>query len=187
MSFKFVKTPLEGLVHIETQVHRDNRGFLFEIYRESDFKNAGIKENFVQLTTSESSKYVLRGLHYQINPCSQGKLVSVMSGSIFDVAVDIRKGSKTYGGYFGVELSAEKGNLLYIPVGFAHGFCALRDKTIMIYVPTSEYSGEYSRGIAWNDPEIGIKWPVDNPILSDKDAKYPKLSEAENNFAYLKS
>lgn len=188
MGFKFEKTSLEEVILIEPDIYKDERGILVELYKRSSFKEAGIKEDFVQFNVSISKKSVLRGLHYQINPAAQGKVVGVISGGIFDVAVDIRVGSPTYCRWFGVRLDAVKKNLLYIPPGFAHGFYSLHNATRVIYYCTAEYSREDSRGIIWNDKEIGIKWPIsDSPILSKKDSKYPPLSQAENTFVYLES
>ncbi len=127
---------------------------------------------------------VLRGLHYQKPPQAQGKLVMVLSGEVFDVAVDIRRGSPTYGRWVGETLSAENGRMLWIPVGFAHGFCVLSERADVVYLVTAEYAPDLDRGIRWNDPEIGIRWPVDEPLLSPKDARLPLLREADQDFVF---
>jgi dTDP-4-dehydrorhamnose 3,5-epimerase len=131
---------------------------------------------------------VLRGLHYQKEPAAQGKLVTVVVGEIFDVAVDIRKGSPTYGRWIGVPLSPDRSaSTIYVPPGFAHGFCTVSDKAIVMYKTTAEYAAELDRGILWNDPALGIEWPVQQPLLSDKDRRWPTLAEADNNFVYAKT
>ena len=155
-----------------------------ESYRESDFRANGITFDFKQDNHSKSPKNVLRGLHYQLEPYAQGKLVKVVTGRIFDVAVDIRKGSPTFGKGVSAELSEENKQILWIPPGFAHGFLSLEDNTNVLYKSTNEYNKESERGILWNDPEIGVKWPVSNPILSEKDKKHPLLNEADINFNY---
>jgi dTDP-4-dehydrorhamnose 3,5-epimerase len=169
---------------IEPFVFGDERGFFMETYKKSEFEKAGIKYDFPQDNHSRSAKGVLRGLHYQLKPYEQGKLVRCVKGRIWDVAVDIRKGSPTFGKWVAVELSEENKRMLWIPPGFAHGFVALEDGTEIIYKVTKEYSPEHDRGIIWNDLTIGIEWPIDNPILSKKDASLPTLEEAENNFIY---
>lgn len=184
MPFVFKNLLIPEIILVEPKVFADERGFFIEIYKRSDFANHGIKEYFVQDNHSRSSKDVLRGLHYQKDPKAQGKLVRCTSGRIFDVAVDIRKGSPTYGRWVGVELSSENNYMLYIPQGFAHGFVVLSDFAEMLYKCTEEYSAENERGIIWNDPDIKIKWPLKNPILSERDQKNPLLKNADNNFIY---
>jgi dTDP-4-dehydrorhamnose 3,5-epimerase len=169
---------------VEPLVFEDERGFFVETYKYSEFLCVGIKEHFVQDNHSRSNENVLRGLHYQKNPRAQGKLVRCIHGKIFDVAVDIRKGSPTYARWVGVELSGENRRILYVPVGFAHGFVALGGATEIIYKCTGEYSPADDRGIIWNDPEIGIHWPVKRPVLSAKDSRLPVLEDADNNFMY---
>ena len=178
----FKITPLEiaGLCLVESSVHPDNRGLFFELYKSSSLAKLGFQD-FVQDNVSISRKNVIRGLHFQSEPHSQGKLVSVLKGSIFDVAVDIRKNSKTYGKYIGVQLNDVNRKMLYVPVGFAHGFCALSDENIVLYKNTKEYSSEHDCGIIWNDPEIGIVWPCEKPILSEKDLKYPTIADISNS------
>ncbi|MCK4859579.1 MAG: dTDP-4-dehydrorhamnose 3,5-epimerase [Candidatus Omnitrophica bacterium] len=173
-----------GLIIIEPKVFSDERGFFMEAYNFCDFKQFGIKDNFVQDNHSRSSKGILRGLHFQHSPRAQSKLVRCIRGEIFDVAVDIRRSSVSYGKWFSIILSEENKKMLYIPEGFAHGFCSLQDGTEIIYKCSSVYSTECERGIIWNDKDINIKWPIDNPILSAKDQNWPLLKEADNNFIY---
>uniref|UniRef100_A0A7V6CED5 dTDP-4-dehydrorhamnose 3,5-epimerase n=1 Tax=Thermodesulfobacterium geofontis TaxID=1295609 RepID=A0A7V6CED5_9BACT len=185
MPFEFIKLEIPDVILIKPLVFQDERGFFMETYKTSDFKINGIFYSFVQDNHSKSKKGVLRGLHYQLNPKAQGKLVRCIKGRIWDVAVDIRKGSPWYGKWVAVELSEDNKHMLWIPPGFAHGFVALEDSEI-IYKCTEEYDSTLDRGIIWNDPEIGIKWPLKEPILSKKDAKLPTLKDAENNFVYKK-
>lgn len=184
MPFKFQRLEIPDVILIEPQVFGDERGFFMETYKHSEFSAFGITEHFLQDNHSRSKKGVLRGLHYQNPPKAQGKLVRVVLGEIFDVAVDIRKGSPTYGRWVGVILSAENKRMLYIPPGFAHGFCVLSDVAEVIYKVTEEYAPELEAGIIWNDPEIGIQWPIPTPILSTKDSRWPTLKEADNRFVY---
>lgn len=181
MPFKFTKLSIPEVVLIEPRVFRDERGFFIETYKHSEFADAGIREYFVQDNHSQSSRDVLRGLHYQINPKAQGKLLRCSKGRIFDVAVDIRKGSPDYGKWVGLELSDENNNMIYIPPGFAHGFLTLSDTAEVLYKCTEEYSPGHERGIAWNDPDINIDWTIKAPILSAKDLSYPMLKDADNN------
>ena len=182
---KMKETKLPGVVLIEPAVFQDSRGFFMESYNFKKFSELGISVTFVQDNHSLSAeKGVLRGLHYQLNPMAQTKLVRVTAGAIFDVVVDIRKGSPTYGQWESFELSAENRLQILVPRGFAHGFCTLAPNTEVQYKVDSYYAPEYDRGIAWDDPALGIPWPVDNPILSDKDARHPRLADAENNFQY---
>ncbi len=178
MPFEFQKTDIEGVVIITPKIFPDERGEFAEMYKYSDFEKAGITDRFVQTNYSKSKKGVLRGMHYQLPPMAQAKLVRVIFGSVFDVAIDIRKDSPTYGKWVGVTLTSELKNMLYIPEGFAHGFCALEDDTQMVYNCSREYSSEHERGIVWNDPTIHIIWQISEPILADRDAKYPKFADA---------
>ena len=156
-----------------------------ESYNAELFKNFGFNTNFLQDNHSLSvRKGTIRGLHYQLNPCAQTKLVRATRGAIFDVIVDIRKGSPTYGQWDGYVLSAENKRQLLIPKGFAHGLCTLVDFTEVQYKVDALYSAQYDRGIVWNDIKIGIQWPINNPVLSEKDAKNPALEEADNNFTW---
>jgi len=180
--FKFKCLSIPDVVMIEPLGFKDHRGLFAELYKQSDFREGGINETFVQDNYSHSGKDVLRGLHYQKLPKAQGKLIKVVHGRIFDVAVDIRRESQTYGAWVGVELSAEDLQMLYIPPGFAHGFCVLSEVASVLYKVTHEYEPQLDRGIIWNDPEVGIQWPVTNPIISAKDAQLPTLDKADNNF-----
>jgi len=179
MPFTFIPGPIEGLIIIEPRVFADERGFFLESYKASDFAAAGIKETFVQDNHSRSSRGTLRGLHFQKAPYAQGKLVRVTRGAVWDVAVDLRPGSVTFGKWFGIELSETNKILLWIPPGFAHGFVALEDNTELQYKCTAEYHAPSDGGIRWDDPDIGIPWPdLGIPyILSEKDKKLPLLRE----------
>jgi dTDP-4-dehydrorhamnose 3,5-epimerase len=182
------KTPLPGLLVIEPKVFADDRGFFLDFYNRDSFAEIGLKEQFIQDNHSRSKKGVVRGLHYQINPSPMGKLVKCAKGKIFDVGVDVRKGSPTFGKWHGETLTGDNHKMLYLPPGFAHGFLALEDNTDVIYACTGVYSPKDERAIVWNDPEIGIKWPLElvggKAIVSDKDQKNPQLKEAETNFSY---
>lgn len=182
MPFKFKRLEIPEVILVEAQAFPDERGIFVESFKESVFSANGIKTSFVQDNLSHSIKGVLRGLHYQKNPKAQAKLVMVTSGEIFDVAVDIRKGSPTYGKWVGQILSSQNHKLLYIPEGFAHGFLVNSDTADVLYKVSSEYSPEHERGIIWNDPELSIKWPRDNPIVIPKDLQLPALKNADNNF-----
>lgn len=179
---KVTETPLQNLLVIEPTEFVDNRGYFYESYQHERYHEYGIPA-MVQDNTSRSSKDTLRGLHYQ-HPQAQGKLVSVTRGSVWDVAVDIRKSSPTFGKWFGTVLDDENHKQLYIPPGFAHGFCVLSDVADFIYKCTDYYSPTTEHGIIWNDPDINIKWPVANPILSEKDKKYTQLSEMANEHLF---
>ncbi len=188
MSFKFNRLEIPDVILIEPQVFEDERGFFMESYKESDFKGFGIDKKFVQDNHSKSKKNVLRGLHYQLPPMEQAKLVSCVKGKVFDVAVDIRKGSPYYGKWIGEYLSEENKNMLFIPAGFAHGYLVMSEEAEIIYKVTKEYSPEHDRGIIWNDPEIGINWPIEkNPIISKKDLNLNSLIQAKNNFFYSRA
>jgi len=150
-----------------------------ETYKKSAFAANGITDDFVQDNFSHSIGGVVRGLHYQKSPHAQAKLVSVISGEIFDVAVDIRQGSPTFGQWAGVSLSAENKNMLYIPAGFAHGFCVISEEVDFTYKVSAEYAPDLDRGLLWSDPDIGISWPISKPILSEKDMQLPKLAAAD--------
>ena len=179
MAFKFTGTEIPGIVVIEPVVYRDSRGFFMETYKASEFSGAGISYEFVQDNHSMSDRGVLRGLHYQIEPAQQGKLIRVVSGSIFDVALDIRRGSPTFGRYLAFRLTAEEKKMVWIPPGFAHGFLSLEDGTELLYKATSEYNASLERGILWNDPDLKIDWPSNNPIVSEKDSEHPRLKDAD--------
>ncbi|MGV7118361.1 dTDP-4-dehydrorhamnose 3,5-epimerase [Paenibacillus kyungheensis] len=174
---------LEGAKLIEPVVHGDHRGFFMESYNEKLMHENGIKHNFIQDNHSLSAEPgVLRGMHYQLNPKAQTKLIRVISGSIYDVIVDIRKDSPTFGQWQGFILSDANKRQLLVPQGFAHGFCTLAANTQVIYKVDEYYSPEHDRGIAWDDPSLNIDWPVSNPVLSDKDTRHPLLKDAELNF-----
>ncbi len=178
-----IATKLPGLFIIEPDVHGDHRGFFMESYHRAKLAEHGIDISFVQDNHSLSVEVgVLRGLHFQLNPKAQTKLVRVVSGVIYDVAVDIRKNSATFGQWVGVTLSAANKRQLLVPQGFAHGFCTTEPQTQVLYKVDEYYSPVHDRGILWSDPAIGIDWPTANPILSDKDQKHPLLKEAEINF-----
>ena len=179
MPFTFIKTNLEGPLIVEPRRFKDERGYFAEIYKRSEFIENGILDTFLQDNMSVSNKYVLRGLHYQIPPMEQGKLVRVMEGKVFDVVVDIRKSSKALGQWVGVELSAKNGRMFWIPPGFAHGFISLEDNSIVEYKTTNEYSKDHERSIIWNDTDIGINWNVDRPIISQKDLEAVSFSNAD--------
>jgi dTDP-4-dehydrorhamnose 3,5-epimerase len=177
---------IPAVVLIEPKVFEDERGFFMETYKMPDFVAAGIKGNFVQENHSRSDRGVLRGLHYQNPPFAQGKLVRAIRGEIFDVTVDIRKGSPTWGKWVGVILSEKNKNILYVPAGLAHGFCVLSKTAEVIYKTTNVYSAESEAGIIWNDDDLNIDWPVKEPILSEKDGKLPSLKNADIRFYYSK-
>jgi len=188
MPFEFISTDIPDVILVKPKVFSDKRGFFMETYKESDFGSAGIDTDFVQDNHSKSVKGVLRGLHYQKEPFAQGKLVRCIRGRIFDVAVDIRKGSPTFGKWVGYELSEENRLMLWIPKGFAHGFLTLSDEAEVIYkVSGGEYNPDYDAGIRWDDPDIGINWPVklvEEVLLSEKDRNLPFLKDADINFVY---
>ena len=184
MPFEFKKLDIPDVFLIIPKSFEDGRGFFMESYKKSEFHKHGIPQNFVQDNHSRSKKGVLRGLHYQLNPKAQGKLIRVTRGAVIDVAVDIRKGSPHFGKWVSAKLSSDNKQMLWVPTGFAHGVYILEDDTELLYKVTEEYSPECERGIAWNDPEIKITWPDQKPVISERDAKYPQIMEAENNFIY---
>lgn len=181
MAFEFKKLAIPEVILVTPQIFGDERGFFMEEYKESVFKANGITADFVQDNHSRSRKDVVRGLHYQKGEHAQGKLVRVLNGAIWDVAVDIRPGSPTYLQWVAAELSDKNHCQLYIPAGFAHGFVALTDSADLLYKVTTEYCPAADAGIAWNDPTIGVKWPVANPILSEKDRKLPFITQADKS------
>jgi dTDP-4-dehydrorhamnose 3,5-epimerase len=186
MGFEF--TPFETIpevIKIRPRAHTDARGWFSETYKKSSFAEHGINYEFVQDSHSRSIvKGVLRGLHFQKEPAAQGKLVHCIVGEVFDVAVDIRKESPTYGRWVSADLSAENRAMLWIPRGFAHGVLNTTDEAEIVYKVTFEYSSAHDRSIRWNDPSIGIQWPIRNPILSKKDSEAPSLKEVDNNFEW---
>jgi dTDP-4-dehydrorhamnose 3,5-epimerase len=176
-------TSLEGVLLLKPKVLQDERGFFTESYSARTLSSFGIDTVFVQDNHSRSVKGTLRGLHYQVNP-GQVKLVRVIAGAIFDVAVDLRWGSPTYGQWFGQILSAENFLQMYIPIGFAHGFCVLSETADLAYKCSSYYSPQDERGLMWNDPALAIDWPVTDPILSARDRQHPRFEEIERDFVY---
>ncbi|WP_373899683.1 dTDP-4-dehydrorhamnose 3,5-epimerase [Haloimpatiens sp. FM7315] len=184
--FKFIETKLKDIYIIEPTVFGDNRGYFMETYSKKDFHEAGLTMEFVQDNESKSKKGVLRGLHFQAKH-TQGKLVRVTEGEVFDVAVDLRKGSPTFGRWEGVLLTSENKRQFYVPEGFAHGFLVMSDTATFNYKCTDFYAPEYDSGILWNDKEVGIKWPlegIDEILLSEKDKVQKKLSEINVPFIY---
>jgi len=182
--FNFKRLEIPDVILIEAKSFSDERGFFLESFKESDFISNGIDTKFVQDNNSHSIKGVLRGLHYQKNPRAQAKLVTTIRGEIFDVAVDIRKDSSTFGKWVAEVLSDKNHKSLYVPEGFAHGFCVMSDEADVVYKVNQEYSSENERGIIWNDATLAIDWPVDNPILAQKDLELPLLNDVDNNFFY---
>jgi dTDP-4-dehydrorhamnose 3,5-epimerase len=175
---KIIETEIEGLLILEPRVFGDERGFFMETWNEVAFREAGLDLTFVQDNHSRSQKGVLRGLHFQ-NPGPQGKLVRVANGAVFDVAVDLRQSSSTFGNWVGVELTAENKRMFWVPEGFAHGFLTLSDDTDFLYKCTAPYAPQSEQTLAWYDPVVGIEWPVSglNPIISEKDAKGVALAD----------
>lgn len=182
-----IKTDIEGVVIIEPKVFGDNRGYFFESFNTRDFtEKTGVTVNFVQDNESKSRYGVLRGLHFQKPPFTQSKLVRVVKGKVLDVAVDIRKGSSTYGKYVSCEMSEENKRQFFVPKGFAHGFCVLSDEAVFQYKCDDFYHPEAEGAIAWNDPAIAINWPIiaDEIILSEKDKHHPYLKDFESPFIF---
>lgn len=178
MPFEFIPQKIKDVILIKPKVFGDSRGFFLENYKKSDFYANGIEVEFNQDNHSKSTARVLRGLHYQAKPYMQAKIVRCIKGKIYDVAVDIRPGSETFGKYVKIELSEENKNMIYIPEGFAHGFVVLSDEAEILYKASGEYAPQADRGILWNDKDINIDWEIDfEPILSDKDKIQPKLCE----------
>jgi dTDP-4-dehydrorhamnose 3,5-epimerase len=179
--FKIIETPIKDLLIIETKIFKDDRGFFLESYNLRDFEEIGLDLKFVQDNISKSKKGVLRGLHFQLRH-PQGKLVRVISGRVYDVAVDLRVNSPTFGRWFGIELKGEDGLAFYIPEGFAHGFLTLEDNTYFFYKCTEFYYPDDDLGVIWNDPEINISWPLEGIkelIISDKDKRLPSFREVK--------
>jgi len=184
MSFQFQELRIPGAFLVQTTCHGDERGFLLESFKRSAFQEAGIPVDYPQDNFARSEKGVLRGLHFQRTPMAQGKLVSVSRGSVFDVGVDIRTGSPTFGQWLGVELAEGTGRMLYLPPGLAHGYCVLSAEAHLSYKVTAEYAPETEAGIRWDDPEIGIAWPCTDPRLSERDRALPALSQIGSPFSY---
>ena len=184
MPFEFEQTAIPGVQIVVPRRIGDSRGFFQEVYKASEFKKNGITDDFMQDNHSRSTAGVLRGLHYQKNPHAQAKLVRVVSGSILDVAVDLRSGSPTYGTWVMEELTSENGKMLYCPVGMAHGFYTVSDVAEVVYKVSSEFNPDSEAGVAWDCPEIGIPWPSGEKSFSDRDKVWPNLSGADHNFSY---
>lgn len=182
MPFRFTPAAIPDILVIEPRVFPDQRGFFMETYKRSEFAAHGISEAFVQCNQSRSACGTLRGLHYQKNPRSQGKLVRALAGEIYDVVVDARQGSPSYGKWVAEVLTAENKKMLYVPPGFAHGFCVTSAEADISYMTTEEYAPALEAGIIWNDPELAIEWPVARPELSPRDQAWPPLKHADNNF-----
>jgi dTDP-4-dehydrorhamnose 3,5-epimerase len=182
----FHSTGIPGLLIYEPRVFEDNRGYFFESYNENVFKQQGVDIRWVQDNQSSSVYGVIRGLHYQLNPYAQSKLVRVLQGEIFDVAVDIRKNSPTFGKFFGIRLSAENHKQLFIPKGFAHGFSVLSDTAVVMYKCDAFYNKESEAGINFQDPALQIDWqlPAGKAIISEKDSQLPLFADAKNNFVF---
>ena len=177
-----IQTPFEGLKIIKPSVYPDERGYFFESWNQQAFAKAGIDASFVQDNQSCSSKDTLRGMHFQIPPFEQGKLVRVITGRVLDVVVDLRKSQPTFGKYFGVELTASEKNMLWIPPGFAHGFLTLEDNSIFAYKCTGLYSREHERCIHWNDPQLNIQWGCNSPLTSPRDQAAPLFKDFVSPF-----
>ena len=173
-----LRTSLDGVLILVPRVFDDDRGFFMETYHIKKYAKIGIAIDFVQDNLSFSQKRTLRGLHYQ-HPNDQAKLVQVLQGHVFDVTVDIRSGSPTFGKWLGIHLSDENKRQVFIPAGFAHGFCVVSNTALFLYKCSDIYTPEYERGLLWSDPDLAIDWPVKEPILSGKDAKYPRLKDVK--------
>ncbi len=180
---EFIKTTLKDAYLIKPQVFGDNRGFFLESYSKKKFEKEGIGAEFVQDNHSKSEKKgTLRGLHFQLPPYTQAKLIRVVKGKILDVIVDLRRDSETFGQWEGFELSSQNFQMLFVPQGFAHGFITLENDTEVLYKADNFYEPESEGGIAWNDPDLKINWPLKNPILSERDTKWPNLKNLDNPF-----
>ncbi len=183
---KFTKTEIDGLLIVEPDVFKDDRGYFFESFAEKKYKEAGINYPFVQDNISKSVKGTIRGLHYQVGEFAQGKLCQVITGEVLDVAVDVRFGSPTFGKYVGVVLSEENRKQFWLPPGFAHGFAVMSEIAIFHYKCTSYYSKKDERAILYNDPQLNINWGVSSPIVSPKDLVGNNFKDIEQDFSYKK-
>lgn len=179
---KVIETGFKGLYKIEPLVFEDKRGYFFESWNKEKFKEAGLDHNFLQDNQSMSGAHVLRGLHFQLPPWEQGKLVRVITGAVVDVVVDLRKGEPTYGQHFKYTITAEKKNMLWIPPGFAHGFLTLEENTIFFYKCTQVYNRESEASIAWFDPDLNIDWGITKPLVSEKDKVAPLFRDFNSPF-----
>lgn len=184
MGFTFETTEIPDVVVVRPTTHTDRRGLFREVYRRDLFAEAGIDADFRQDNVTRSARGVLRGLHYQLPPAEQGKLIGVVRGEIFDVAVDIRRGSPTFGHWVGRRLDDADAAMLWIPAGFAHGYAVLSEMADVSYKVTGTFQPDLARGLAWDDPELGIEWPISDPVLSDADRKQPSFAECETTFRY---
>jgi len=178
-----IDTELDGLVLVEPEVHGDERGFLVETFRDDGWRELGIEIDFVQENHSRSGRNILRGLHFQTSP-GQAKLVRCLRGRIWDVAVDLRRDSPTYGRWEGHELDDERHRQLFVPAGFAHGFCVLSEQADVHYKLSTYYDAETESGIAWDDPDVGVEWPITDPILSERDRNAPRLAEVADELPW---
>lgn len=179
MPFAVQSTDLPGVLILTPKVFRDPRGFFMETYKQSDFAAAGLSEPFVQENHSRSTRGVLRGLHYQRPPRAQGKLIRVIHGEIFDVAVDIRPESSTRGRWVGISLNADEPRMVFVPSWCAHGFCVVSSEAEVVYKTTAEYAPELEGGLRWDDESLNIPWPVSDPVLSDRDLGWPSLKDLD--------
>jgi dTDP-4-dehydrorhamnose 3,5-epimerase len=184
MPFNYRRLSIPEVILVEPTAYRDQRGYFMETYKRSEFVSNGIEAAFVQDNYSRSAYGVLRGLHYQRPPAAQAKLVTALRGEVYDVAVDVRRDSPTYARWVGVVLSEKNQHLLYVPEGFAHGFCVMSGEADVMYKVTAEYSPELDTGILWSDPAIGIEWPIAEPTLSRKDSRLPLLMDAGVDFVH---
>ena len=184
---KFLETQLDGPVIIEVEAHQDERGLFARTFCANEFKAHGLPEAFVQGNTSfNAKKGTLRGMHYQSEPSRESKLVRCTAGALLDVIVDLRPDSSTFLQHFGVELTSDNRKALFVPVGFAHGFCVISETAEICYQCSAEYAPESESGIIWNDPSINIDWPITSPIITDQDKAMGSLDESDNNFTYDK-
>ena len=178
------ETELPGVLELEVPIARDDRGYFIEVYSEVEFEKAGLKVAFRQDNVSSSARGTLRGMHYQLEPHGMGKLVRVLRGAIFDVAVDLRRGSPSFGRWVARELTATNGRALWVPVGFAHGFLALEEETLVLYKCTAVHTPQAERAVNYRDPSIAILWPFEPTRISPKDLEAPLLAQAEHNFVH---
>lgn len=178
------ETRIRGLYVIEPRVYEDDRGYFFESFNQRHFRNSGLDLDFVQDNQSMSKKDVVRGLHFQNPPAAQGKLIQVIKGSVLDVAVDIRKGSPTYGEYFSLKLSEANKKMMFLSEGFAHGFLTLEDETVFSYKCTDFYNQKLESGIKWDDPDLNIDWGVENPTITEKDKNAQLFADFNSQFTY---
>ncbi len=177
MPFSFQPTTLPGVIVVKPRIFEDERGFFLESYKRDDFIAAGITDSFVQDNHSFSTRGVLRGIHFQYAPHAQGKLVRTIDGTVWDVAVDLRPDSATFRKWIGVELDSAEGTMLYIPAGYGHAFVVLSEKVHVLYKCTAVYAPQADGGVRWDDPDLAIEWPIEDPVVSGKDAGLPSLAE----------